>query len=378
SGEAGRSSNCDWTGCGHAEGGGGPVEGGRPRTCGRSGTKYSRRRAATPERAESPLPGSPAPAAVPTPDSTAPAAPPAPGSSAPAAAPTPGSTAPAAAPAPRSSAPAAAPTLGSTAPAAAPAPGSSAPAAAPTSGSTAPAAAPAPGSSAPAVVPVAPGSVTPGAPLRRVQRRSYHARIWSREGGSQRGGEALVPAPGVRLAPEDPQTPDSAAQYPQAQYPQTQHPQAQHPQAQHPQAQHPQTQHPQAQHPQAQHPQAPHPQQDESRQLPQQAQPGLPETHLRERHPEGGGGLLQQHLARGREAVGGERGSAVGEEAVVGDGLVKSDVLRGQDSARGGVVKLPTRRVRDKAEEDAGNITGGELVRRRIADKSSRSLDPET
>ncbi|CAI7850430.1 unnamed protein product, partial [Closterium sp. NIES-53] len=29
-------------------------------------------------------------------------------------------------------------------------------------------------------------------------------------------------------------------------------------------------------------------------------------------------------------------------------------------------------------EEDAGNSTGGELVRRRIADKSSRSPDPET
>ncbi|CAI7886942.1 unnamed protein product, partial [Closterium sp. NIES-54] len=162
------------------QGGGGPVEDGRPRTCRRSGTKYGRRRAATPEPAESPVPGSTAPTAAPTP-----------GSSAPVAAPTPGSPAPAAAP-----------TLDSTAPAAAPAPGSSAPAAAPTPGSTAPAAAPAPGSSAPAVVPEAPGSVTPGAPLRRVQRRSYHARIWSREGSSRRGGEA--PAPAERPAPEVP------------------------------------------------------------------------------------------------------------------------------------------------------------------------------
>ncbi|CAI7923380.1 unnamed protein product, partial [Closterium sp. NIES-53] len=158
-----------------------------------SGTKYGRRRAATPERAEAPAPGSSAPAAAPTP-----------GSPAPAATPTPDSTAPAAAPAPGAAAPVAAPTPGSTAPAAAPAPGSSAPAAAPTSGSTAPVAAPAPGSSAPAVVPVAPGSVTPGAPLRRVQHLSYHARIWSREGSSRRGGEAPAPAPapGVRLAPE--------------------------------------------------------------------------------------------------------------------------------------------------------------------------------
>ncbi|CAI7829273.1 unnamed protein product, partial [Closterium sp. NIES-54] len=147
---------------------------------GQSGTKYGRRRAATPEPAESPVPESTAPAAAPTP-----------GSSAPVAAPTPGSPAPAAAP-----------TLDSTAPAAVPAPGSSAPAAAPTPGSTAPAPAPAPGSSAPAVVPGAPGSVTPGAPLRRVQRRSYHTRIWSREGSSRRGGEA--PAPAERPAPEVP------------------------------------------------------------------------------------------------------------------------------------------------------------------------------
>ncbi|CAI7913944.1 unnamed protein product, partial [Closterium sp. NIES-53] len=47
-------------------------------------------------------------------------------------------------------------------------------------------------------------SVTPGAPLRRVQRRLYHSRIWTREGSSRRGGEALVPVPVVRLAPEVP------------------------------------------------------------------------------------------------------------------------------------------------------------------------------
>ncbi|CAI7926411.1 unnamed protein product, partial [Closterium sp. NIES-53] len=156
-----------------------------------SGTKYGRRRAVTPEPAESPVPGSSAPVAAPTP-----------GSSAPAAAPTPDSTAPAAAPALGSSGPVEAPTPGSTAPA--PAPGSSAPAAAPTPGSAVPAAAPTPGPAAPAAVPAAPGSVTPGAPLRRVQRRSYHSRIWSREGSSRRGGEALVPAPVVRLAPEVP------------------------------------------------------------------------------------------------------------------------------------------------------------------------------
>ncbi|CAI7844773.1 unnamed protein product, partial [Closterium sp. NIES-53] len=130
------------------------------------GGSYGRRRAATPERAESPSPGSSAPAAAPTS-----------GSPAPVAAPTPDSTAPAVAPAPGSPEPVAAPTPGSTAPAAAPASGYSAPAAAPTSSSTAPVVAPAPGSSVPAVVPGAPGSVTPGAPLRRVQRLSYHARI---------------------------------------------------------------------------------------------------------------------------------------------------------------------------------------------------------
>ncbi|CAI7888193.1 unnamed protein product [Closterium sp. NIES-53] len=146
----------------------------------RSGTKYGRRRAATQEPAESPAPGS----------------------SAPAAAPTPGSSAPVAAPTPGSQAPATAPTLDSTAPAAAPTPGSPAPAAAPTPDSTAPVVVPAPGFSAPAAAPVAPGSVTPGAPLQRVQHRSYHARIWSREGSSRRGGEVPAPAPVVRPAPE--------------------------------------------------------------------------------------------------------------------------------------------------------------------------------
>ncbi|CAI7775391.1 unnamed protein product, partial [Closterium sp. NIES-53] len=187
----------------------------RLRLSDKTSSVYGRRRAATPEPAESPVPGSSAPAAPPTPGSSAPVAAPTPGSPAPAAAPTPDSTAPAAAPAPGSSAPvaaptpgssvpAAAPTPGSTAPAAAPAPGSSAPAAAPTPGSSVPAAAPTPGSAAPAAAPAAPGSVTPGAPLRRVQRHSYHSRICSREGSSRLGGEALAPAPVVRLAPEVP------------------------------------------------------------------------------------------------------------------------------------------------------------------------------
>ncbi|CAI7759992.1 unnamed protein product [Closterium sp. NIES-53] len=48
--------------------------------------------------------------------------------------------------------------------------------------------------------------------------------------------------------------------------------------------------------------------------------------------------------------------------------LIKRDVLRGEDTARGRVVKLPTRRVREKSKEDVGNGVGGELVRGRIAD----------
>ncbi|CAI7739822.1 unnamed protein product, partial [Closterium sp. NIES-54] len=66
----------DWTGCGHAKGGAGPREGGRLRTCSRSGTKYGLGRVAPPEPAGTApgLPaGAPAPVAPPAPAAPAPA-----------------------------------------------------------------------------------------------------------------------------------------------------------------------------------------------------------------------------------------------------------------------------------------------------------------
>ncbi|CAI7897947.1 unnamed protein product [Closterium sp. NIES-53] len=160
---------------------------------------------------------------------------------------------------------------------------------------------------------------------------------------------------------QHPQTPHPQTQHPQAPHPQAQHPQAPHHQAQRPQAQHPQTRHPQTQHPLAPHSQTQHPQtqylkQHLSRQLPRQAQyqgEGLPKIHLREQDPGGGGGLPEGDLEQGRAAG------------------------RGDDTARGGVVKLPARRVRGKAKEDAANSAGGELVRGRIANKGTKFPDSE-
>ncbi|CAI7795526.1 unnamed protein product [Closterium sp. NIES-54] len=87
SGEAGCSFDGDRTGGEHFKDGAGPVEGGRPRTCSRSGTKYGRGRSAPPEpvgTAPAPPARAPAPAAPPAapPTAPAPAAPP-PGPAAP-------------------------------------------------------------------------------------------------------------------------------------------------------------------------------------------------------------------------------------------------------------------------------------------------------
>ncbi|CAI7809459.1 unnamed protein product [Closterium sp. NIES-53] len=101
-----------WTGGGHSKEGAGPEEGGRPRTCSRSGTKCGRGRVAPPEPTETaPAASAPTPAAPPA-GAVAPAAPvastPAPtGAPAPAAPPAP--VPPAAPPAPVPPAPTAAP-----------------------------------------------------------------------------------------------------------------------------------------------------------------------------------------------------------------------------------------------------------------------------
>ncbi|CAI7750948.1 unnamed protein product [Closterium sp. NIES-53] len=57
--------------------------------------------------------------------------------------------------------------------------------------------------------------------------------------------------------------------------------------------------------------------------------------------------------------------------------LLFSPTLPMGNTTRGGVVKLPPRRVRREAKEDARDRTGGQLVRRQVADKRPRSPDPK-
>ncbi|CAI7728632.1 unnamed protein product [Closterium sp. NIES-53] len=105
------------------------------------------------------------------------------------------------------------------------------------------------------------------------------------------------------------------------------------------------------------HPQTQHLEQHLSRQLPEQAHyegEGLPETHPREQDPGVGGGLPEVDREQGRAAGAGEGQSGRGRDSRR-DRLVECDVLRREDTARGGVVKLPAKRIRDKGKEDSSS-----------------------
>ncbi|CAI7802571.1 unnamed protein product, partial [Closterium sp. NIES-53] len=175
--------DCDWTGCGHSKGGAGPGEGGRPRTCSRSGTKYGLGRGAPPEQAGTApgLPaGAPAPVAPPAPAAPAAPADPAP-SDVPASAEPPASTPPAA-PTP------VAPAAPGPAETAAPVPPESP--AEPPVGPTPAASAVPPGPATPAppgqVPPEPVAAVEPPAPTARPQRRGNHSRSSCGESTSRR------------------------------------------------------------------------------------------------------------------------------------------------------------------------------------------------
>ncbi|CAI7910406.1 unnamed protein product [Closterium sp. NIES-54] len=160
--------DCDGTSCGHAKEGAGPGEGGRPRTCSRSGTKYDLGRGVPqePGGTASGLPaGAPAPVAPPAPAAPAPAP-----SDVPASAEPPAPTPPAA---PTPVAPAAPGPAEPVAPVPPEAP------AEPPVGPTPAASAGPPGPAAPAP----PGqvvAVVPPAPAARPQRRANHSRSSSR------------------------------------------------------------------------------------------------------------------------------------------------------------------------------------------------------
>ncbi|CAI7900116.1 unnamed protein product, partial [Closterium sp. NIES-53] len=202
----------DWSCCGHAKGGAGPGEGGRPRSCSRSGTKYGLGRAGPPEpTGTAPVPPMTAPApepagpAAPVPPA-APAVPPA-APAVPPAGPTPAPT-PLVAPAPAAPEAPAAPTPPPTPPVAPALVAPEAPAGPTPAAAAAPPAPTAPGP--PEQAPPRPGATgEPPAPAARLQRPANHSRSSCGE-RSSRLDEALREATREDSAPPSSAPPGSA------------------------------------------------------------------------------------------------------------------------------------------------------------------------
>ncbi|CAI7913384.1 unnamed protein product [Closterium sp. NIES-53] len=294
-----------------------------------SGSPSGASRAAPLETAPAPPVAPAAPPALPAPPG-APAAPPA------------APTAPAPAPPPAAPAPPVAPT----APAA-----PAAPALAPPPAVLAAPAAPAP--TPPPAAPAPPGApVAPAAPPAARQRREYHSRSRCGERGSCRNGTPREPPDAARAGSAPPDTVPSVTTPPGSTRPVSAPPDSAPPVS------------------------AP-------RAAPESTATSTGSARSTWDTPEGAGPWGGRGSTTGgpwaRKSGGGEgRGSAVGKETVVRHRLVERDILRGQNTPRGGVVELPPGCVRREAKEDTGNGTGGQLVRCSIADKSSRSPDPES